>query len=146
MAWLGNPRALTSRRNRFKNLTNAKPTPPNENRDPFLYLGRQPRGMYRASDRVDNAEWIDRLEDACATLDLDDDACSTATDLFLSEIPDEERSKPATAAASLYAAALIRGQERTQSAVADAMDVSRLSVQQRWKPLLENAGFSPPTW
>ncbi|SMO79427.1 transcription initiation factor IIB family protein [Halorubrum cibi] len=102
--------------------------------------------MYRASDRVDNAEWIDRLEDACATLDLDDDACSTATDLFLSEIPDEERSKPATAAASLYAAALIRGQERTQSAVADAMDVSRLSVQQRWKPLLENAGFSPPTW
>ncbi|WP_281195688.1 transcription initiation factor IIB family protein [Halorubrum sp. F4] len=102
--------------------------------------------MYRASDRVDNAEWIERVEEACADLDLDDEACSTAIDLFLSAVPDEERSKPATAAASLYAAALIRSQERTQSAVADAMDVSRLSVQKRWKPLLENAGFSPPTW
>jgi transcription initiation factor TFIIIB Brf1 subunit/transcription initiation factor TFIIB len=102
--------------------------------------------MYRASDRVDNEEWIARLEAACAELDLDDEACATATDLFLSGIPDEERSKPATAAAGLYAAALIRGQERSQSAVADAMGVSRLSVQSNWKSLLEAAGFSPPTW
>lgn len=102
--------------------------------------------MYRASDRVANEEWIASLEAACAELDLDDDACATATDLFLSAIPDEERSKPATAAASLYAAALIRGQERSQSAVADAMGVSRLSVQKRWKPMLNDAGFSPPTW
>ncbi|ESS04880.1 MAG: hypothetical protein A07HR67_00229 [uncultured archaeon A07HR67] len=91
-------------------------------------------------------EWIASLETACAELGLDDDACATATDLFLSAIPDEDRSKPATAAASLYAAALIRGQERSQSAVADAMDVSRLSVQKRWKPILKDAGFSPPTW
>ena len=102
--------------------------------------------MYRASDRVDNEEWISRLEAACAELDLDDDACSTAIDVFLSSVPDTDRSKAATAAASLYAAALIRGQERPQSAVADAMDVSRLSVQSRWKPRLEEAGFSPPTW
>jgi len=102
--------------------------------------------MYRASDRVDNEEWISRLETACADLDLDDDVCATATDVFLSGIPDADRSKAATAAASLYAAALIRGQERSQSAVADAMDVSRLSVQSQWKPLLKQAGFSPPTW
>jgi len=102
--------------------------------------------VYRASDRVDNEEWISRLEAACAELNLDDEVCSTATDVFLSGIPDADRSKAATAAASLYAAALIRGQERSQSAVADAMDVSRLSVQTRWKSLLEEAGFSPPTW
>ncbi|GAB6878024.1 transcription initiation factor IIB family protein [Halorubrum gandharaense] len=102
--------------------------------------------MYRASDRVDNDEWVERLREACAELDLDDDALTTATDMFLSEVPDEERSKAATAAASLYAAALVRGQERSQSAVADAMSVSRLSVQQGWKPVLEAAGFSAPTW
>ncbi|WP_435073474.1 transcription initiation factor IIB family protein [Halorubrum sp. HHNYT27] len=102
--------------------------------------------MYRASDRVDNAAWIERLDDACATLDLDDEALSTATDLFLSRAPDDERGKRVAAAGSLYAAALIRGQERSQSAVADAMGVSRLSVQKRWKPILKDAGFSPPTW
>ena len=102
--------------------------------------------MYRARDRVDNAAWIDRIDDACAALDLDADARSTATDLFLSRAPDDEQGKRVVAAASLYAAALIRGQERSQSAVADAMDVSRLSVQQRWKPILEDAGFTPPTW
>jgi transcription initiation factor TFIIIB Brf1 subunit/transcription initiation factor TFIIB len=102
--------------------------------------------MYRASDRVDNAAWIERLDDACATLDLNEEALSTATDLFLSRAPEDDRGKRVAAAASLYAAALIRGQERSQSAVADAMDVSRLSVQKRWKPILEDAGFSPPTW
>ena len=102
--------------------------------------------MYRAGDRVDNAEWVDRIDDARQSLDLDEEAFATATDLFLSAVPDEDRSKPATAAASLYAAALITGQERPQAAVADTMDVSRLSVQKRWKPILEDAGFSPPTW
>ena len=102
--------------------------------------------MYRASDRVDNAAWLDRLADACETLELDEETLSTATDLFLSRAPDDERGKRVAAAASLYAAALIRSQERPQSAVADAMDVSRLSVQKWWKPILEDAGFSPPTW
>lgn len=102
--------------------------------------------MYRASDRVDNAEWIDRLDDARTSLDLDEEVFATATDLFLSAVPEENRSKPATAAASLYAAALIAGQERSQAVVAEEMDVSRLSVQKRWKPILADAGFSPPTW
>jgi len=26
------------------------------------------------------------------------------------------------------------------------MGVSRLSVQQHWKPILESAGFRPPSW
>ena len=102
--------------------------------------------MYRARDRLDNETWIDRIDDAGHSLDLGEATISSATDLFLSHIPDEERSKPAVAAASLYAAALIAGEERSQRAVADAMAVSRLSVQSRWKPLLEAAGFRPPTW
>jgi transcription initiation factor TFIIIB Brf1 subunit/transcription initiation factor TFIIB len=67
-------------------------------------------------------------------------------DLFLSHVPDADRSKPAVAAASLYAGALVAGEERSQSAVADAMDVTRLSVQTRWKDLLRDAGFEPPSW
>ncbi|RLM72583.1 transcription initiation factor IIB family protein [Halorubrum sp. Atlit-26R] len=102
--------------------------------------------MYRASDRVDNEAWIELVEEACVSLDLDEETRSTAVDLFLSRAPEDDRGKRVAAAASLYAAGLIRGEERSQSAVADAMDVSRLSVQKRWKPILEDAGFSPPSW
>lgn len=102
--------------------------------------------MYRASDRVANEEWLDRLSDAGDSLDLDEETMSTAVDLFLTHVPEADRSKPATAAASLYAAALISGDERSQSAVAEAMEVTRLSVQQHWKPILESAGFKPPSW
>jgi transcription initiation factor TFIIIB Brf1 subunit/transcription initiation factor TFIIB len=102
--------------------------------------------MYRARDRIDNEEWVARLTRAADGLDLGSEARSNAVDLFLSNVPDEERSKPAVAAASLYAGALIAGEERSQSAVAAAMDVTRLSVQGRWKALLEASGFRPPEW
>jgi len=102
--------------------------------------------MYSARDRVANEEWLTRIDRAADRLELGSEARSVASDLFLSEIPDEERSKAAIAAASLYAGALIAGEERPQSRVADAMDVSRLSVQQHWKPILESAGFRPPSW
>ncbi|WP_435067185.1 transcription initiation factor IIB family protein [Haloplanus sp. C73] len=102
--------------------------------------------MYRARDRVDNEEWVSRLTRAADGLDLGSEARSNAVDLFLSNVPDEERSKPAIAAASLYAGALIAGDERSQSAVASAMDVTRLSVQNHWKSLLEASGFRPPEW
>lgn len=102
--------------------------------------------MYRARDRLDEREWLDRIDDAGAALEVGAAARSDAADLFLSHVPSEERSKPAVAAASLYAAALIAGEERSQRAVADAMGVSRRSVQSRWKPLLADAGFRPPTW
>ncbi|MFB6195035.1 MAG: transcription initiation factor IIB family protein [Haloplanus sp.] len=102
--------------------------------------------MYRARDRVDNEEWVARLTRAADGLDLGPEARSNAVDLFLSHVPDEERSKPAVAAASLYAGALIAGEERSQGSVAAAMDVTRLSVQQRWKELLEESGFRPPEW
>jgi len=102
--------------------------------------------MYRARDRIEHSEWVDRLDDAGDDLDLSQSVRSTATDLFLTHIPDEERSKPAVAAASLYAAALIGGEERSQPAVAEQFDVSRLSIQSRWKSLLEDAGFRPPGW
>ena len=102
--------------------------------------------MYRARDRLEHSDWLDRLDEAGADLDLSQSTRSTAEDLFLSHLPDTERSKPAVAAASLYAAALIDGEERSQPAVAEAMDVSRLSIQSRWKEIMADAGFQPPTW
>jgi transcription initiation factor TFIIIB Brf1 subunit/transcription initiation factor TFIIB len=102
--------------------------------------------MYRARDRIDNAEWVARLTRAADGLDLGREARSNAVDLFCSNVPEAERSKPAVAAASLYAGALIAGEERSQGAVAEAMDVTRLSVQHRWKALLAESGFQPPGW
>jgi len=102
--------------------------------------------MYRARDRVDNEEWVARLTRAADGLDLGSEARANAIDLFCSNVPSEERSKPAVAAASLYAGALIAGEERSQGSVAAAMDVTRLSVQNRWKALLETSGFRPPEW
>lgn len=102
--------------------------------------------MYRAGDELDQQRWIDELEALAEDLDLEAEACSTAKDLFLSAVPDEERSKPAALAASVYAGALIAGDQRTQTTVANAADVSRLVIQDRWKGLLEDAGFEPPSW
>ena len=102
--------------------------------------------MYSARDRVDNEEWLQRIEEGGDRLELGSEARSYAADMFLSHVPDADRSKRAVAAASLYAGALIAGEERSQSRVADAMDVTRLSIQQRWKDILEDAGFRPPTW
>ncbi|MCQ4332293.1 transcription initiation factor IIB family protein [Natronomonas sp. F2-12] len=102
--------------------------------------------MYRARDQVENEEWLAAIDDAAERLDLDGDAKSRAIDLFLSTVPTEERSKRATVAASLYAGALIAGDRRSQSDVADAVGVSRLTVQKRWKGLLEEFGLEPPQW
>ncbi|SEO87366.1 Transcription factor TFIIB repeat-containing protein [Halogranum amylolyticum] len=102
--------------------------------------------MYRARDQVDNEEWLAAIDRASDSLELGSEARSNATDLFLTHVPDADRSKPATAAASIYAGALIAGEERSQTAVADAMGVTRLSVQQRWKGILDDAGFRPPSW
>ena len=103
-------------------------------------------GMYSARDQVENEEWLAEMEVAADRLDLSADARSYAVDMFLSSVPESDRSKGPAMAASLYAGALIAGEERPQSRVADAMEVSRLSVQQHWKPILESAGFRPPSW
>ncbi|PSQ17082.1 cyclin [Halobacteriales archaeon QS_8_69_26] len=102
--------------------------------------------MYSARDRVENEEWIAELQAAADRLDLGARARSCAEDLFLSNVPEAERSKRATLAASVYAGALVAGEERSQTDVADAVGVSRLTVQQRWKDLLESAGLEPPDW
>ncbi len=102
--------------------------------------------MYRASDEVDNEEWLADLEAAADRLDLDDEARTRAADLFLSTLPESDRSKRATMAASLYVATLVAGDRRAQGEVADAVGVSRLSVQQRWKELLERTGLDAPDW
>jgi transcription initiation factor TFIIIB Brf1 subunit/transcription initiation factor TFIIB len=102
--------------------------------------------VYRASDEVANEEWLADLEAAADRLDLGTTARSRATDVFLSTLPDSDRSKRATLAASLYVGALVAGDQRSQGEVADAVGVSRLSVQQRWKDVLEEAGLDAPTW
>lgn len=102
--------------------------------------------VYSARDRVENEEWITEIRRAAESLDLGGQAQSNAADIFLTSVPDRERSKPAIAAASLYAGALIAGEERSQSAVAEAMGVTRLSIQHHWKELLEEAGFQAPEW
>lgn len=102
--------------------------------------------MYRARDQVENEEWLATIDDAAERLDLGGDAKSRAIDLFLSTVPSEERSKRASVAASLYAGSLIAGERRSQSDVADAVGVSRLTVQKRWKALMEEAGLEPPKW
>jgi transcription initiation factor TFIIIB Brf1 subunit/transcription initiation factor TFIIB len=102
--------------------------------------------MYRASEGIENEEWLAELETVADRLDLDVEARSAARELFLSSVPAQERSKRPVLAASLYAGSLVAGDRRSQTAVADAADVSRLSIQQRWKDLLEGAGLEPPTW
>ena len=102
--------------------------------------------MYRARDQVENEEYTDAIDQVGETLDLSEQARSRARDVFLSNIPDEERSKRAVMAASVYVGALVAGDRRSQSAVAEAADVSRLTVQQRWKDLLEETGFDAPEW
>ncbi len=102
--------------------------------------------MYRASDELDNAEWLETLETAADRLDLGTDARSNARDVFLSTVPESERSKKAKLASSLYVGALIASDQRSQTAVADAVGVSRLSVQQHWKEQLAETGLEPPDW
>ncbi|QSG02224.1 transcription initiation factor IIB family protein [Natranaeroarchaeum sulfidigenes] len=102
--------------------------------------------MYSARTRVENEQWVKEIETVTDELDLDADATSTATDLFLSGVPEAERSKRAVMAASIYAASLISGQAQSQSDVADAAGVARLTIQQRWKELLRDAGMEPPSW
>lgn len=102
--------------------------------------------MYRASDELDNAEWLADLEVIADRLDLGTDARTRARDVFLSTAPETERSKKAVLAASVYVGALVAGEQRSQQAVADAADVSRHTIQQRWKAQLEAAGLDPPEW
>lgn len=103
-------------------------------------------GVYRASDEVDNEEWLGVIDRAAERLDLGVEARSRAADLFLSSVPEEDRSKKAVLAAALYVATLAVGERRSQGDVADAVGVSRLAVQQRWKELMQEAGLEPPSW
>jgi transcription initiation factor TFIIIB Brf1 subunit/transcription initiation factor TFIIB len=103
-------------------------------------------GVYRASDEVDNQEWLAELETAADRLGLGTDARSRAADLFLSTNPETDRSKRAVLGAAVYAGALMAGDRRSQAEVAEAVGCSRLSVQGRWKELLEAAGLEPPGW
>jgi transcription initiation factor TFIIIB Brf1 subunit/transcription initiation factor TFIIB len=102
--------------------------------------------VYRASDEVANEAWLATLDEAAERLELTAAARSRAADLFLSTAPSEDRSKKPALAAAIYVATLTVGEGRSQGDVADAVGVSRLSVQQRWKDLMEAAGLEPPTW
>lgn len=111
-----------------------------------MSTGRLQQAVYRARDELDNAEWLAELEAAADRLGFGSEARSRARGIFLSTVPEQDRSKRATLAASLYVGALVAGDQPTQGAVADAVGVSRLSVQQHWKELLEATGLDPPDW
>jgi transcription initiation factor TFIIIB Brf1 subunit/transcription initiation factor TFIIB len=102
--------------------------------------------MYRARDERDNAEWLSELEAAADHLDLDAEARSCAREVFLSAMPEQDRSKPAALAGALYVGALVAGDRRPQGTVADAVGVSRPAVQTRWKEMLEAAELDAPEW
>jgi transcription initiation factor TFIIIB Brf1 subunit/transcription initiation factor TFIIB len=102
--------------------------------------------VYRASDEVEHEAWLARLNEAADRLELESPARSRASDLFLSTLPEAERSKRAAMATALYVAALAEGDRRSQTEVAEAADVSRLTIQSRWKGLMEEAGLDPPAW
>lgn len=102
--------------------------------------------MYRASDEVANEAWLATLDEAAERLELSADTRTRAADLFLSTVPSGDRSKRPALAAAIYVATLTTGEGRSQGNVADAVGVSRLSVQQRWKDLMAEAGLEPPSW
>jgi transcription initiation factor TFIIIB Brf1 subunit/transcription initiation factor TFIIB len=102
--------------------------------------------VYRASDERENEVWLAELNEAADRLEFSTEARSRAADLFLSAVPDSDRSKRATLAAALYVGGLVTGEQRSQGTVAEAAGVSRLTVQQRWKELLAAAGLDPPGW
>ncbi|MFB6117780.1 transcription initiation factor IIB family protein [Halosegnis sp.] len=102
--------------------------------------------MYRASDEVENEEWLATLEGGADRLNLPSETRTRAADLFLSTVPEADRSKQPALAAAVYVASLATGEARSQQDVADAFDVSRLSVQGRWKALMREAGLEPPSW
>jgi transcription initiation factor TFIIIB Brf1 subunit/transcription initiation factor TFIIB len=104
--------------------------------------------VYRASDELAHEAWLADVDEAADRLGLGDRIRSRAADLFLSSVDADapDRSKRATLAAALYVAALAEGDRRSQGAVADAVGVARLTVQQRWKDLTEEAGLVAPDW
>ncbi|MFB6086501.1 MAG: transcription initiation factor IIB family protein [Halodesulfurarchaeum sp.] len=102
--------------------------------------------MYRAGTERAEQSTLAALDQIADRLELSAQARSVAQELFLSQLPVEKRSKDALLATSIYAGALIAGDQRSQIAVAEAAGVSRPTVQSRWRPLLEKAGFETPTW
>lgn len=120
--------------------------PPNDGPRTIYPLATLSSAMYRARDELANEEWLAELDTAADELSLDDRARERAADLFLSTVPERERSKRAVLAASLYAGALIAGDRRSQSTVAEAVGVARLTVQKRWRDVLDEAGLDPPEW
>ena len=102
--------------------------------------------MHRARDRVDYEPWLADLEAACESLELSSEARRCAAEIFLEDVPAADRSRRAALGASVYAGSLVAGEGRTQGAVADATDVSRLAIQHHWKDRLEAAGLEAPSW
>ncbi len=102
--------------------------------------------MHRAGAERTEADTLAALDAVADRLELAAEARSVAHELYLSQLPAADRSKPALLAASLYAGSLIAGDQRSQVEVAEAANVSRLSIGSRWRELLEEAGFEPPEW
>lgn len=111
-----------------------------------MYRPRLLPTVYLASDELEYADWLTELEAAADSLGLDSTARSRARDLFLTAVPEEDRSKRPAIATAIYVGALVAGEERSQGTVAETVGVSRLSIQQRWKAYLDEAGLDAPDW
>ena len=102
--------------------------------------------MHKAKDHVEQSEWISEIDRVAKELNLGARAKSYAVEIYLSDIPEKERSKPAAIATGIYVGSLIAGEERSQQEIAEKMGVARLAIQGRWKETLKTAGFDPPSW
>tara|TARA_B100001013_G_scaffold273620_1_gene174261 strand:+ start:153 stop:497 length:345 start_codon:yes stop_codon:yes gene_type:complete len=102
--------------------------------------------VHTAKDHVEQSEWISEIDRVANELNLGVRAKSYAVEIYLSDIPEMERSKPAAIATGIYVGSLIAGEERSQQEIADKTGVSRLTIQGRWKDTLKIAGFDPPSW
>lgn len=89
---------------------------------------------------------MDALASAAASLDLGPTAVGHAEELFLTVLVETDLAVRPAMGASLYAASLIAGEHRSQAAAADAVGVSRITVQNHWRRVLEVAGMEAPNW
>jgi len=102
--------------------------------------------VHKAKDHVEQSEWISEIGRVAKELNLSARTKSYAVEIYLSNIPEKDRSKPAAIATGIYVGSLIAGEERSQQEIAEKMGVSRLAIQGRWKETLKTAGFDPPSW
>jgi len=102
--------------------------------------------VHKAKDHVEQSEWISEIGRVAKELNLSARTKSYAVEIYLSNIPEKDRSKPPAIATWIYVGSVIAGEEWSQQEIAEKMGVARVAIQRRWKETLKTAGFDPPSW